>query len=283
MNPDWTDRLLRAFADAGLTVRDVRADLPRHATRTYATRDPEHIRGMVWHQALCYGYGYRTVENIARYHISAVSHLKAGGAPGFAYTMAVDADGTVYLANGVDVATWSHGQHLVPDANAALVGVCALGWYSYTDAQGVLHAGDEPPPPQEAALIRVWQAARTVWGWASDQHAGGLLGHEDLGKPSCPGNRLNAVQDALRAGHAPPPLVGSLALTGHARLSYQQGCLAALGYDLGPSGVDGQDGPATRAAVTAYQQAHGLVPDGKWGVLTEASVLAEMRARYPHV
>jgi peptidoglycan hydrolase-like protein with peptidoglycan-binding domain len=88
---------------------------------------------------------------------------------------------------------------------------------------------------------------------------------------------------ALRAGHQPPPLVGSLALTGHARLSYQQGCLAALGYDLGPSGVDGQDGPATRAAVTAYQQAHGLVPDGKWGVLTEASVLAEMRARYPHV
>jgi hypothetical protein len=66
---------------------------------------------MVWHQALCYGYGYRTVENIARYHISAVSHLKAGGAPGFAYTMAVDTDGTVYLANGVDVATWSHGCH----------------------------------------------------------------------------------------------------------------------------------------------------------------------------
>lgn len=278
---DWTEQLIGAMIWRGLRVVDLRASLPRHATRAYAHRDPGGLRGMVWHQALSYGYGQRAVEAIARYHVSPQSHLKAGGAPGFAYTLAVDADGTVYVANGVDVATWSHGQREVPDANTALIGVCALGWYSYRDKDGQEHPGDEPPPPQEAALIDVWRAAQGLWGWKADGTAGGLLGHDDLGKPACPGARLDALQDALRAGLPRLPLRSSLTLSGRARIAYQQACLMRLGYDLGASGVDGQDGAATKTAITHFQRDHGLVQDGRWGERTEAAMQTRMNSLYP--
>lgn len=278
---DWTGRLMEKLVAHGLVVKDVRAVLAKHPTRTYATRDPGGLRGMVWHQALSSGYGQRTVEAIARYHVSANSHLKPGGAPGFAYTLAVDGDGTVFLAQSVDVATWSHGQPRIPDANHALIGVCALGRYTYRDADGVDHPFDEPPPSQEAALVRVWLAAQDLWGWAVDAPRGGLLDHDDLGKPSCPGERLEAVHNALRARLPLPSLVSSLSLTGRARIAYQQCCLASLGLSLGPSGMDGEMGEATRGAITSFQRARGLVVDGVWGPKTEAAMVQAMRARYP--
>ncbi len=279
----WNERLLNALRAHGLVVRDFRLVLPRHATRTYDQRDPADLRGLVWHQALSYGYGQRTVEAIAKYHVGPRSHLCPGGAPGFAYTLAVDGDGTVYLCQPVELATWSHGQKLVPDANSALIGVCALGHYAWTGSDGKLNPADTPPPPQEAALVRVWLACRAVWGWAVDGANGGLLGHEDLGKPSCPGDRLEAVKDALRAGQPPPPLVDSTTLTGRAQVAYRQGCLAALGYALGLAGIDGEDGPTTHEAVRVFQGDYGLVVDGKWGARTEAKMQELMLSRYPLV
>ena len=44
--------------------------------------------------------------------------------------------------------------------------------------------------------------------------------------------------------------------------------LAYLGYD--PGDIDGADGPKTRAAVKAFQQAEGLEPDGIAGPQTQA-------------
>ena len=44
--------------------------------------------------------------------------------------------------------------------------------------------------------------------------------------------------------------------------------LAYLGY--GPGAIDGADGPQTRAAVIAFQQAEGLEPDGIAGQQTQA-------------
>lgn len=41
-----------------------------------------------------------------------------------------------------------------------------------------------------------------------------------------------------------------------------QRVLLACGYDLGPSGADGDAGPRTIAAVTAFQRSAGLVADG---------------------
>lgn len=48
-----------------------------------------------------------------------------------------------------------------------------------------------------------------------------------------------------------------------------QRALIARGYDLGPSGADGDAGPKTIAAITAFQRAAGLVPDGLTGRRTE--------------
>ncbi|BAQ44413.1 TIGR02594 family protein [Methylobacterium aquaticum] len=47
-----------------------------------------------------------------------------------------------------------------------------------------------------------------------------------------------------------------------------QRALLARGYDLGPAGADGDAGPKTIAAVTAFQRSAGLVPDGIAGPLT---------------
>lgn len=47
-----------------------------------------------------------------------------------------------------------------------------------------------------------------------------------------------------------------------------QRALLARGYDLGPAGADGDAGPKTIAAVSAFQRAAGLVPDGIAGPLT---------------
>lgn len=46
--------------------------------------------------------------------------------------------------------------------------------------------------------------------------------------------------------------------------------LAYLGYD--PGSIDGADGPQTRAAVKAFQQAEGLEPDGIAGPQTAAKL-----------
>lgn len=51
-----------------------------------------------------------------------------------------------------------------------------------------------------------------------------------------------------------------------------QEALLGRGYDLGPSGADGDIGPRTVAAITAFQRVAGLVPDGLAGRLTQAAL-----------
>ena len=47
-----------------------------------------------------------------------------------------------------------------------------------------------------------------------------------------------------------------------------QTMLWRLGYDLGPCGIDGDFGKATKAALEAFQKDHGLNPDGVCGPLS---------------
>ncbi len=61
-----------------------------------------------------------------------------------------------------------------------------------------------------------------------------------------------------------------------------QRALIARGYDLGKAGADGDAGPKTIAAVTAFQRSAGLVADGIAGPKTQAALqgadLSERRA-----
>lgn len=50
---------------------------------------------------------------------------------------------------------------------------------------------------------------------------------------------------------------------GEALVAFAQSCLAAAGYDLGRSGVDGKHGPMTAKAVMAFQRSKGLDPTGR--------------------
>ncbi|KQP61047.1 TIGR02594 family protein [Methylobacterium sp. Leaf108] len=51
-----------------------------------------------------------------------------------------------------------------------------------------------------------------------------------------------------------------------------QRALLARGYDLGPAGADGDAGPKTIAAVTAFQRVAGLVADGIAGPKTQKAL-----------
>ncbi len=77
------------------------------------------------------------------------------------------------------------------------------------------------------------------------------------------------------AAMTPPTAVASTVLLRYSSTGTQvqqvQTALAQQGYDPGP--IDGQYGPRTKAAVVAYQRAHGLAPDGIVGPKTWASLM----------
>ncbi|WP_312889590.1 peptidoglycan-binding domain-containing protein [Methylobacterium sp. R2-1] len=66
-----------------------------------------------------------------------------------------------------------------------------------------------------------------------------------------------------RARHLPSPSVNT-SMT----VAAIQRALLARGYGLGPSGADGDAGPRTISAVTAFQRSAGLVPGGIAGSKT---------------
>lgn len=112
-----------------------------------------------------------------------------------------------------------------------------------------------------------------------------ILGHKEVAKlgysypTACPGGLdLDAVvrraaellgQDWQPSAPAAPaaPQIGSNITT--RPTEDVQRALNAAGYSLV---VDDDYGPATTAAVTAYQRAHGLDPDGIYGPQTDASL-----------
>ena len=53
-----------------------------------------------------------------------------------------------------------------------------------------------------------------------------------------------------------------------------QFALSKIGYDPGP--VDGIDGPSTKAAVKAFQEATGIRADGSAGPITKKALLAAL-------
>jgi N-acetyl-anhydromuramyl-L-alanine amidase AmpD len=87
-------------------------------------------------------------------------------------------------------------------------------------------------------------------------------GHHDL----CPGYKVDVsgfpFARVLR-GIYPDHAIDDV-WTPTQTVAQRQQVLAALGYDLGATGVDGQWGPRSLAALKRFQGEHGLVANGYW-------------------
>ncbi|MFC7328664.1 N-acetylmuramoyl-L-alanine amidase [Marinactinospora rubrisoli] len=136
-------------------------------------------------------------------------------------------------------------------------------WYSVT----LMLGGDEDATGDQI------QAVRDLRAYLMDRGvAGTVRGHRDFVSTDCPGDKLYAmVQDGTFSGGsggevtAPSgsPLL-SRGSTG-ARVRRLQQALTKAGHSVGPSGADGDFGPATESAVRALQRRFDLTVDGVYG------------------
>ena len=223
--------------------------------KTWKSRDPKALKGMVWHQEL----GWGTVEQVASYHTGPQSHLYEGGVESIAYTWAIRRDGQIVLCNDLDKVVWSHGYAAREgDENAEFCSVMFEGIFKsphFTDP-----SAGQPTGEQLLAGLLLWRVCKKIWSWSENR----LYGHHLLGKPACPGDTLETIVQAVRANVQVP----NFNLT---TIIGRQQALKLLGYYSAV--VDGIWGPYSKGALTRFQQDHGLVPDGVWGPISEATML----------
>ncbi len=128
---------------------------------------------------------------------------------------------------------------------------------------------------QVKMMIAVGREIRARWPHIGpDDHHG----HHDL----CPGYKVDVsgfpFARVLRGIYPEHEVVD--VWTPLETVIQRQRVLAAVGQDLGARGVDGEWGPASRAALKRFQADHGLVPDGFWTTFVSRALhaaLAELR------
>jgi len=102
-------------------------------------------------------------------------------------------------------------------------------------------------------------------------------GHHDL----CPGYKVDPsgfpFARVLRGIYPDRAIEDVWTQTG--TVVQRQRLLAALEYDLGPWGVDGQWGHRSAAALRRFQEEHGLVANGYWNTYTSRRICEVMRER----
>jgi hypothetical protein len=251
---NYNDELLK-FPD----MVDMRKTLPRHATKTWKRRDPATIQGVVYHQSL---EEIGSASGNAKYHVGP-NHISDTGLPGLSYTLFVQRDNKIVLANDVEDITWSQGDATkVGDENAMYLSMCFGGNFSGTGYQGT----QSPTAKQKETALSFWAYAKNLWMLNNKQ----LFGHYDFGKPACPGMELSAMIENInnkRDGNAPKfNTTSSLG---------RQEALRALGYLKGEA--DGVWGPESRAALVAFQRDKNLISDGVWGQNTANAVISALK------
>lgn len=102
-------------------------------------------------------------------------------------------------------------------------------------------------------------------------------GHHDL----CPGYKVDVsgfpFARVLREVYADPSIPD--VWTPFWTVEGRQRALLALGYDLGPGGVDGRWGPWSGAALRGFQGDHGEVRNGMWTTFVSRAVHAALAGR----
>lgn len=234
-------------------VEDLRFFLPVHRRKSWKSRDPYALRGVVLHQSL---EERGEAEGVAKYHVGP-NHISKTGLPGMSYTLFIEKDGRVILANSIEDKTYSQG-YLDPnwvDENAAYIGVCIGGNFS-----GPGYVGSQRPTYEQMESVRkLWDLCKDFWGWSG----AGLFGHYHLGKPACPGNELMEYIESQR------PISFATAIE-------KQRALLKLGHYR--EKLDNIWGPKSKAALVEFQRAMGLSPDGVWGPLTSEAMQGRLEA-----
>jgi len=220
--------------------------LPVHDTKKWEKRNPAELKGAVVHQSL---ENYGSAAGNAKYHVGP-NHISEDGLPGLSYTLFIEKNGRVILANPVDCKTWSQGYGGRPgDENEEFLSICVGGNFSAPGYVGT----QKPTQNQVDALVNVWDHLKMIWAWNDFD----LYGHYHFGKPTCPGNELTELIENIR----PVAYV-----TPHER----QRALLKLGYYKGE--VDGVWGPMSKAALVEFQKSAGIIADGVWGDKTTAAI-----------
>lgn len=242
---------------------DLRSSLPRNYAKMWPRREPEDLKGVVFHQSL---EDYGTAWGNARYH-SGSNHISKEGLPGLSYTIFVDRKtGKAVLANGVECATYSHGNRVVyGDENRRFLGVCFGGNFAgpgYTPGNAMRLTSE-----QNRVMHSLWPHLEKVFGFSGNQ----LYGHYHFGKPACPGSEIAEYIEAVRSEHYDNDLTGGVDLSDN---KGRQTLLMKLGFYQAK--VDGVWGPQSKYALIQCQRMLGLEVDGVWGTRTEEAILAEL-------
>lgn len=149
------------------------------------------------------------------------------------------------------------------------------------------HGIDGKYGPNTAAAVKAYQAdhALSVDGQCGPQTAASLdavLGYRPAPSPGAPGAPVAPPAAAPAVGPPAPvqPYPGPGAWQTNAAYikRYQSALsyLSSINPAFNPQGVDGKFGAHTKAAVMAFQQAHGLTADGEAGAATAAALDAAM-------
>lgn len=242
-----------------MIFKDIRTELPQHATKRFNQRLISGIVGGVVHHTA----GRDNPYNTAAYHVGP-NHVSESGCPGLLYTFYISLDGVTYWCNDIRDITWSQGGHGSPvpgtDANTHFIAIVCGGDFSKS----------EPTFAQMLSLLSLWGhlTGHSKWSEMPDELHGvlkcsvnALYGHHNFGKPACPGLTLTTMVDAIRSHYQVRRL--------NSDAEWQQ-VLNAAGY---PLEVDGIWGPLSKAALVEFQRDNGLVVDGIRGPLTEAALL----------
>lgn len=241
---------------------DIRSKLSTNASgKKWKIRQTEKLKGLVLHQEL----GWGSIENVAKYHTGANSHLHEGGVESIAYSWAIRRDGQIVLCNDLDKSTWSQGfKGRTGDENAEFMSVMFEGLFQ---GSGVTDpSAGQPNYMQMLAGLMLWHVCKDEWGWASND----LYGHFLFGKPACPGDTLQTMIEAIRVNTEKPDYDFSTVVG-------RQQSLKKLGYYT--IAVDGEWGPGSKAALIRFQSESSLVADGIWGPATEAEIIRALNAQ----
>lgn len=231
------------------------------------------------------GFGTRPVGNLKTYlHHSVTSQLlpsatqaqeineirkledigQARFKGGISYTFIIAPSGRVYVGHTISrIGAHTQGH------NTTAAGIALLGTYT----------NNRPTPEQEVSIAKLLNlGVENAW-WKKAALTGG---HRDTKATACPGNMaypripaINKLAITWAPGTKPtsPKPAGKPVLTYGSKGAHVKTLQTFLkSCNLYKGELDSSFGPATLIALTAYQRAVGLTPDGYCGPLTWAKV-----------